>query len=159
MIVLYLESSENNLLELDFSIKTCFYGQTSGRWVFLHGYEMFFQSSCSFPYIKTLLKVSDPVFEKNPTCRSTTFTLFQPGFFGFLWPGEEGGFHHPPPENNVTVELGQWNLAHVCSCQKNYLCAKFGCYSFISDVTVTSSMFFWQRYRRFAYVCKSSFIS
>ena len=25
---------------------------------------------------------------------------------------------HPPPENNVTVKLGQWNLAHVRTCQK-----------------------------------------
>ena len=33
---------------------------------FLHGYEYFFRDSCSFPYIKTLLKVSDPVFGKNP---------------------------------------------------------------------------------------------
>ena len=24
----------------------------------------------------------------------------------------------PPPENNVTVELGQGNLAHVFTCQK-----------------------------------------
>ena len=34
---------------------------------FLQGYEMFFRESCSFPYIKTLLKLSDHVFEKNPT--------------------------------------------------------------------------------------------
>ena len=35
---------------------------------FLHGYEIFFfRDSCFFPYIKTLLKVSDPVFEKNLT--------------------------------------------------------------------------------------------
>ena len=26
----------------------------------------FFRGSCSFPYIKTLLKVSDPVFEQKP---------------------------------------------------------------------------------------------
>ena len=31
-------------------------------------------------------------------------TLFKPGFFGFL---RQGGGFHPPPENNVTVELGQ----------------------------------------------------
>ena len=24
----------------------------------------------------------------------------------------------PPPENNVTVELGQWNLAQAFACQK-----------------------------------------
>ena len=33
----------------------------------LHGHENFFRDPCSFPYIKTLLKVSDPVFEKNLT--------------------------------------------------------------------------------------------
>ena len=27
--------------------------------------EIFFRDACSFPYIKTLLKVSDPVFEKK----------------------------------------------------------------------------------------------
>ena len=32
---------------------------------------------------------------------------------------------------------------------KNYLCAKFGCYSSISDVTMTSSMFLQQRYQTF----------
>ena len=41
-------------------------------------------------------------------------TLFNPGFFGFLWPG----WISPPPENNVTVELAQWNLAQVCICQR-----------------------------------------
>ena len=30
----------------------------------------------------------------------------------------EGGLHHPPPGSNVTVTLGQSNLAHVCTCQK-----------------------------------------
>ena len=30
----------------------------------LHGYEIYFRDSCFFPYTKTLLKVSDHVFEK-----------------------------------------------------------------------------------------------
>ena len=47
--------------------------------------------------------------------RGYFLTLFKPGFSGFVWPG--GGFH-PLPENNVTIKVGQWNLAHVCTCQK-----------------------------------------
>ena len=35
--------------------------------LFLHDYEIPFRDSCSFPYIKMFLKVSDPAFEKNPT--------------------------------------------------------------------------------------------
>ena len=31
---------------------------------FVHGYEIFFRDSCSFPCTRTLLKVSDHVFEK-----------------------------------------------------------------------------------------------
>ena len=44
MFFLHLESFENKLFELDFSIfqKACFYGQTSlGMWIFLHGYDIF----------------------------------------------------------------------------------------------------------------------
>ena len=53
---------------LDFSIflKPCFYGQTSsGRWNFLHGYDVFFfLDFCFFPYTKKLLKVSDHSVEE-----------------------------------------------------------------------------------------------
>ena len=67
--VMHLEAFENNLFELDFSISknTCFHGQTfSGRGIFCTVMKYFFRDSCSFPHIKTFLKVSDPVFEKNP---------------------------------------------------------------------------------------------
>ena len=70
MTIFHLESFENNLFESDFSIsgKTCFYGQTfSRRWIFFARLGIFFQDSCSFPCIETLLKLSDHVFQKNPT--------------------------------------------------------------------------------------------
>ena len=51
---------------------------------------------------------------------SPILTLFKPGFFWLSMPG--GVDSTPPPENNVTVELGQWNLAHVFTCQKLPLC-------------------------------------
>ena len=35
--------------------------------IILHGYETFFRDFSSFPNIKTLSKVSDHVFEKDPT--------------------------------------------------------------------------------------------
>ena len=66
MIFLHVESLENKLFELDFSIfqKVCFYGQTpqEGK-VFLHSYDIFFRDPCSFPYAKKLLKVSDHFVE------------------------------------------------------------------------------------------------
>ena len=68
--VLHLESSENKLFELDFSIskKRVFTVKPSQEDEFvLHGYDIFFRDSCFFRYIKALLKVSDPVFEKDPT--------------------------------------------------------------------------------------------
>ena len=70
MIVLHQESFENNLFKLDFSISkksvsTVKLSQEDE--FFVRGYEIFFRDSCSFPYIKTLLKVLDPVFEKYPT--------------------------------------------------------------------------------------------
>ena len=34
---------------------------------FWYDYEFFFRDSCYFPYIKTILKVSNHVFEKNST--------------------------------------------------------------------------------------------
>ena len=71
MIVLRLESFKNNLFELDFltSKKNVFLQSNLVRKVsFLHGYDIFFsRDSCSFPYIKILLKVSDYIVEKNPT--------------------------------------------------------------------------------------------
>ena len=36
--------------------------------------------------------------------KKKTLTLFKPGFF---WLFMTGGWIPPPPENNVTVELGQ----------------------------------------------------
>ena len=42
-------------------------------------------------------------------------TLFKPGFF---WLSLTRGWNPPPPENNVAVELGQCNFAHVFTCQK-----------------------------------------
>ena len=68
MIVLHLESFENNLFELSFQYlkKRVSVNKHSQEDDFLHGYEMFFfRDSCSFPYIKTLMKVSGPVFEKK----------------------------------------------------------------------------------------------
>ena len=62
MIFLHLESCENKLLESDFSIfqKACFHGQTSlGMWMFLHGYDIFFEI-----LTKELLKLSDRFVEK-----------------------------------------------------------------------------------------------
>ena len=40
--------------------------------------------------------------------------------FGLFWLSMTWGGvgFHPPPGNNVTVELGQWNLARVCTYQK-----------------------------------------
>ena len=70
VIVLHLESFENNLFKLDFSISTKarFYDQTiSGRCIFCTVMKFVFRDFCSFPYIKILLKVSDPVFDKNLT--------------------------------------------------------------------------------------------
>ena len=69
MTVLHLESFENNLFELDISISIKIRVSTVkpsqvGE-ILLHGYEIFFRDSCSFPYIITLLKVSDHVFEKK----------------------------------------------------------------------------------------------
>ena len=68
--VLHLESFENNLVELDFSylkkrVSTVKPSQEGEFFCTVTKY--FFQDSCVFPYIKTFLKVSDPVFEKNPT--------------------------------------------------------------------------------------------
>ena len=44
-------------------------------------------------------------------------TLFKPGFFVASCDWGEGWIP-PPPENNVTVELGHWKLVHICTCQK-----------------------------------------
>ena len=66
VIVLHLESFENNLFKLGFSIskknvlmKDDFFAQLCS------GY--FFKILPPFPYIKTLLEVSDHVFKKNLT--------------------------------------------------------------------------------------------
>ena len=71
MTVLHLESFENNFFELDFSIskkRVSTVKPSEEAEPFLHGYQIFFSLDYrSFPNIKTLLKVSDPVFEKNPT--------------------------------------------------------------------------------------------
>ena len=70
MIVLHLESFENNLLKLDFSISKKLVSTVKrsqeGEY-FLNGYEIFFRDSCFFPCVKTLLKLSDHVYENDPT--------------------------------------------------------------------------------------------
>ena len=70
VIVLHLESFENNLFELDFSIskkRVCTVKRSQEGEYFLHGYKILFRDSCFFSYIKTLLKLLEHVFEKNPT--------------------------------------------------------------------------------------------
>ena len=70
VFVLYLESFENNVFELDFSIskkRVSTVKPSQKNDFFCTVKKFFFQDSSSFPYIQTLLKVSDHVFEKNPT--------------------------------------------------------------------------------------------
>ena len=67
MTVLHLGSFENSLFELKKRVSTVTPSQEDE---FLHGYEIFFQDSCPFPYIKTLTKVSD-LFLKNIRHEST----------------------------------------------------------------------------------------
>ena len=66
MTVLHLESFENNLFELDFSKKCISTVKTSEEdEIFCTVSNVLFRDSHSFSYIKTLLRVSDPLFEKN----------------------------------------------------------------------------------------------
>ena len=63
MIFLHLESLENKLFELDFSMfqKACFYDQ-----IFLHGHDIFFFGIIAlFHAQKKLLKVSRPFLKKK----------------------------------------------------------------------------------------------
>ena len=53
------------------------------------------------------------LYSKVPFSRNHILALFQAGIFLFSLTRERSGFH-PPPENNVTIELGQGNLAHNC---------------------------------------------
>ena len=69
--------------------------------------------------------------------KTNVLTLFKPGFLAFYDRGGSCWFHPPPQKYNVSVELGQWNLAHVCTCQKT------------TPLPKTSSMFLRQRYWRF----------
>ena len=66
MTVLHLELSENNLFELDFSIskKRVSTVKPSQKDEIFCTVINVFLDSCSFPYVKTLLKVSDPIFDK-----------------------------------------------------------------------------------------------
>ena len=69
MINLHLESFKNNLFDLDFSISkkrvsTVKSSQEDEFFCTVMKY-IFFRDSCSVPYTKTLLKVSDHVLEKN----------------------------------------------------------------------------------------------
>ena len=70
MTVLHLELIEDNLFVLDFSISKTLVSRVKrsqeGEF-FLHGYEIFFSRFSLLSIYQTLLKVSDPVFEKNPT--------------------------------------------------------------------------------------------
>ena len=78
MIFLHLESFENKLFELDFSIfqKACLYGQTHlRRWFFFARLWHFFRDPCSFPCTKKLLNVSDHFVEK---IRHESTTLRKP---------------------------------------------------------------------------------
>ena len=68
MIFLHLESFDK-LLELDFSIfqKARFYGQSPlGRWIFLHGYDIFFSTFLLLSIFKKTSEsnVSDHFVEK-----------------------------------------------------------------------------------------------
>ena len=78
MTVLHLKSFDNKHFKLDFFVskRNVFLRSNPLRKMnFLHGCDIFFfQNSCSFPCIKTLLKVSNPVFEKIRH-ESITFTL------------------------------------------------------------------------------------
>ena len=81
MVLINLFQSYHWVLSFISHLKTIFSNQISGCLkkraftvkpsqegeAFLQGYEIFFRDSCSFPCIKTLLKVSNPVFDKNPT--------------------------------------------------------------------------------------------
>ena len=70
MTVLHLEPFENSLSELGFSIykKVFFTVKPSQEGEFFRMVmKYFFRDSYFFPCIKILLKVSDPVFEKNLT--------------------------------------------------------------------------------------------
>ena len=75
--VLLLESFESNLFELNFLISkkrvsTVKHSQEGE--LFLYGYAVFFHS---FSYIKTLLKVSDPVLEKSQHESKTLKEIYQ----------------------------------------------------------------------------------
>ena len=61
MIVLHLESFENKIFELDLSISKKRVSTVKPSQVM----KYFFRDSCSFPEIKTPLKISDHVFEKK----------------------------------------------------------------------------------------------
>ena len=74
-------------------------------------------------------------------------TLFKPGFFGFLRPGGVG-VDSTPSRKQCYSWARTMKLGTRVYLPKNYPCAKFGCYSSINDVTMTSSMFHRQRYWR-----------
>ena len=68
MIVLNLESFESNFFELDFSIsnkRVSTVKPSQENEFFCMNMKYFFRDSCSFLYIKTLLKVSYHVLEKK----------------------------------------------------------------------------------------------
>ena len=70
MTDLHLESFKNNTFESDFSIpkkRISMVKPSQEDEFFYMVMKYFFRDSCSFSYIKTLLKVSDHVVEKNPT--------------------------------------------------------------------------------------------
>ena len=89
MIDLPLEPLKNNLFELDFSISkgkrvsTVKPSQEDEFFARLWN-EIFYQDPCSFPYTKTLLKVSDHGFEKI-LHESTTLTENRPTLFSKNW--------------------------------------------------------------------------
>ena len=65
MLVLHLKSFGNNHLTSGYFKVHFVWSKPLRKVKRLQNYKIFFQGSCSFSYIKTLLKVLDPVSEQN----------------------------------------------------------------------------------------------
>ena len=91
------------------------------------------------------------------TTRFEAYPYLSVAFLAFY---DRGGVDSTsPPENNITVELGQWNVAHVCTCQKTTSVPNLVAIARSVTSLWRHQCFFDNDIKGFAYVCKSSFIS
>ena len=138
----------------------CIWSQPAARtlsWIYKQMQRLLFQSNY-WPsrYRSSFVSLHQAKKATVVWKRLLILTLFKPGFF---WLSVTGGVDSTPPENNVTVDLGRWNLAHVCTCQKTTPVPNLVAIARLVTSLWRHQCFFDSNIEGFAYVCKLSFIS